>query len=136
MLQVDSATVYAVRGLYPNTGEPGGRFFCDIYYELRGNPGAIFKMEIYPYPPAKYYYGIQYNQIFSNDPLPVDMKHVLSDDIWVKYDYADHDSIWIYLSVEARFWRDFEIEEIGFSERDLRGEDRWFKSMKIDIRDE
>jgi hypothetical protein len=136
VLYVDSASVHAEPGLHPYSGETGYRFVFDIYYELGGNPGAIFNVEIFPYPPARYYYGIQYNQIFRNDPLPADVKHVLSDDIWIDYDYADHDSIWIYLSVEARFWRDFEVEEIGLSERDLRGEDRCLRSMKIDIRGE
>ena len=135
-LVVDSAAVRAVRGTHPWSGLPGAGFDFDVHYELRGNPGAIYKIEITPYPPGDYRYVRQYTPIFDDDPLPAGVKHVLSDDIWIEHDYAGYDSIMIYLFVEAVFWRDFEVGELGFSERSMRGEDTWFKAIKIDIRDE
>jgi len=134
---VDSISIYVVRGLHPSTGQPAGEFVCDIYFEMEWQPGAICKIEIFPSPPAEYTTGVIYNSYSKNEPLPINTLHEHHEDLWyLYYDFIDEDSIWVYFAIEAKFWRQVESRIQENTILIPRGEDRWFQTLKIDVRDE
>jgi len=136
-LIIDSVSVYVVRGVDPYSGNPAGKFAIDLYFELIGNPGAIYRIEFSPSPPGTNTLGLERPGYYLADPLPIDTHlEYHEEDLWFEYDYTDYDSIWTYCAVTAIFWNEYESHIRDETIHIPLGEDKkWFVLM-IDVRDE
>ena len=130
-LVIDSVDVYIVNGMHPYDSIPAGKAFWHIYYKLEGSTGALFRADIYPNEPGDVTFAIESPGSSAQPPnIPLE-KHWSR---WVNYDYSAMDSIWTHIYIEAHFWKDYHFPS-GRVEQRYLGEEGWFMSRKIDIRD-
>jgi hypothetical protein len=135
-LIVDSLHVGVVRGLDPERGIPAGHIFVDAYFHLGGQTGVIERLAICPSPPMDLTRTYIYNSFLRGDPWKTEIPLELHEDTWFDNDYSETDSIWVYVSLKAVFWRQIDNPYLSGPRRFYMGDDSYFDWFRTRVTDE
>ena len=136
VLVVDSISMYVVSTEYPQPGEPVGLFVFEFSYLFGGAPGAIDIIEIIPSPPGGIRTSIHSNSGYDREPMASGIFYRYENDLRCYADFTPYDSVWVYFSVQARFWSRIESKLIESPAIFPMGDDRYYTLMKIEVREE